>query len=116
MKLLLDENLSPRLVKALALAYPDSTHVNDVGLKGRDDIAVWQYARTNGYTIVSKDNDFRQLAFLHGSPPKVIWLAVGNAGTKTILQLLLERAAIVKEFHSTKDESLLVLEMHSRQG
>ena len=51
-----------------------------------------------------------------GAPPKVIWLAVGNAGTKTILQLLLERAAIVKEFHSAKEESLLVLELHSMRA
>lgn len=114
MKLLLDENLSPRLVKALAVTYPDSKHVNDIGLKGREDISVWEYARTHGYTLVSKDNDFRQLAFLRGAPPKVIWLAVGNAGTKAILQLLLERAAVMKEFHSAKEESLLVLKLQSR--
>ncbi len=116
MKLLLDENLSPKLVKPLASTYPDSVHVNDIGLTGRDDITVWQYARSHGFTIVSKDNDFRQMAFLQGPPPKVIWLAVGNAGTKAILQLLLDRATVVKEFHSALDESLLVLEFHAKQA
>ncbi|MGD9794259.1 MAG: DUF5615 family PIN-like protein [Acidimicrobiia bacterium] len=32
-------------------------------------------------SIVSKDSDFRQLAFLYGPPPKVVWLQVANAST-----------------------------------
>lgn len=48
------------------------------------DLQIWQYALEHGLTIVSKDNDFRQLSFLYGPPPKVIWLSVGNAGTDII--------------------------------
>ncbi len=81
MKLLFDENPSPRLVGRFATTFPECTHVDLGGLHGRSDREVWEHARTHGYTIVSKDNDFRQLSFLHGGPPKVVWLSVGNAGT-----------------------------------
>ena len=36
------------------------------------------------FAIVSKDSDFREGSFAEGHPPKVIWLAVGNAGTAEI--------------------------------
>ena len=84
MKLLLDQNLAPKLVARLADLFPGSQHVRDVGLAMADDRAVWDYARAGGLAIVSKDADFRQLSFLYGSPPKVVWLRVGNRSTAEI--------------------------------
>ncbi len=57
-------------------------------MRGAADTVIWNYARENGYTIVSKDNDFRQRAFLDGPPPKVVWLSVGNAGTDRIATVI----------------------------
>lgn len=71
MKLLFDENLSPRLVDLLAAEYPLSTHVLRVDLGGAEDVRVWANARSGALAIVSKDNDFRQRSFLEGAPPKV---------------------------------------------
>jgi len=71
-KLLFDENLSPKLVQALELEYPGRAHVRTLGLRGATGAAIWERARQAAYAIVSKDNDFRQLSFLHGAPPKVI--------------------------------------------
>ena len=48
MKLLLDQNLSPRLVARLADLFPDSQHVSYVGLDRASDRAVWDYARDHG--------------------------------------------------------------------
>ena len=83
MKLLFDQNLSRLLVGRFAEEFPDSVHVTDVGLDRATDREVWEFARAGGYVIVSKDSDFRQLAFLFGPPPKVVWLRVGNASTTT---------------------------------
>lgn len=113
MKRLFDENLSPRLVKRLDRAFPGSVHVDLVGLHGQADQALWDYAGHHGFTLVSKDNDFRQLSFLRGAPPKVIWLSVGNAGTATIAKLLEDSIAPLASFHAAVDESLLVLELPS---
>ena len=60
MKLLFDENLSPRLVTLLDQEYPGSAHLRDVGLSGAPDASVWEHARDEGFAIVSKDDDFRQ--------------------------------------------------------
>ena len=70
MKLLLDENLSPKLAQALAIEFPGTTQVELLGLRGSSDHTLWAVAREGGYTIVSKDNDFRQRSFLYGSPQR----------------------------------------------
>ena len=84
MKLFLDQNLSRRLVGRLSNEYPGSGHVTEVGLDIASDRAIWEYAGERDYVIVSKDTDFRQLAFLYGPPPKVVWLRVGNVSTSVI--------------------------------
>jgi len=84
MRLLFDENLSPRLAPRLADLFPDSTHVRDVGLKSADDPVVWDYARLKGFLIVSKDADIHDLSLVLGNPPKVIWLRLGNCSTTQV--------------------------------
>jgi predicted nuclease of predicted toxin-antitoxin system len=107
----LDENLSPKLSDRLRPIFPEIQHVDLAGLRGQVDHAIWDFARDHGLAIVSKDNDFRQLAFLYGPPPKVIWLAVGNAGTVAIGRLLEEQADAIHSFLAARDEALLVLEL-----
>lgn len=51
MKLLFDENLSPKLVSGLAPEYPGSAHVRGVALRGAEDHQIWSYARAEGFTI-----------------------------------------------------------------
>ena len=58
MKLLLDQNISYKLVNRLADVYPESKHVRQVGLGEADDLTVWDYAKDNDFVIVSKDEDF----------------------------------------------------------
>ena len=114
MKLLFDENLSPKLVALLEEEYPGSVHVRDLRLKGAPDRRIWDHARENGFVIVSKDDDFRQRGFLHGAPPKVVWLQVGNAGTPPIAELLRERAPELHRFESEDESAVLILSMVRR--
>ena len=72
MRLLFDQNLSPRLVTMLADLHAGSTHVRNEGLQDADDDAVWAHAIRQGFVIVSKDADFHQRSFVLGHPPKVI--------------------------------------------
>jgi predicted nuclease of predicted toxin-antitoxin system len=72
-KLLFDQNLSPRAAKALESEFPGSLHVRDVQLHDAPDQVIWDYAAEHGLTIVTKDADFHQRSFLLGHPPKVIW-------------------------------------------
>ena len=70
MKLLLDQNLSPRLLLELSALYASSVHVREVGLERADDESVWRYAAEHALVIVTKDADFRQRSFLFGAPRK----------------------------------------------
>ena len=109
MKLLLDENLSPRLTALIADLYPGSSHVEDCGLHNAPDGEVWRFAAENNFAIVSKDSDFSELSALHGSPPKVIWLRIGNCTTDHAGHALRGSFTNIQVFLQTNEESCLVL-------
>lgn len=109
MKLLFDENVSHKLVERLANEYPGSIHIRSVGLLGAEDDRVWVHARTEGFTIVSKDTDFRERSYVEGFPPKVVWLDVGNVGTAAIAELLQRERPRIERFETLEESSLLIL-------
>lgn len=113
MKLLFDQNLSRWLVDRFAMEFPDSAHVAEVKLDRATDEQIWRHARSHDFVIVSKDSDFRQLAFLHGPPPKVVWLRVGNVSTDAIHDLLAASVEVLQAFNRSEEEALLVLEDRS---
>ena len=71
-RLLLDQNLSPKLVDKLRDVYPDSIHVSSVSLHESPDLDIWRFAREKGLLIVTKDADFSEMSTLRGHPPKVL--------------------------------------------
>jgi predicted nuclease of predicted toxin-antitoxin system len=98
MKLLFDQNLSHKLCQALSDVFPNSVQARRVGLATADDRAIWDYARAHGFTLVSLDADFAELATLLGSPPKVIWLRRGNQPTAVIEAMLRDHAQAIAAF------------------
>lgn len=109
MKLLFDQNLSRHLVGLLSDEYPDSQHVVVVGLDTATDDEIWAFAGEHGFMIVSKDSDFRQLAFLNGPPPKAVWLQLGNASTSEICTALRSNQDVIATFSESENEALLVI-------
>ncbi|MBN9519931.1 DUF5615 family PIN-like protein [bacterium] len=109
MKLLFDQNLSHRLVAQLAAEYPGSAHVRDLGLGSAPDPDVWARAAADGFAVVSKDTDFQQRALLHGYPPKVVWVRLGNCTTAAVAALLRTRRADVLAFGADVAASFLAL-------
>jgi predicted nuclease of predicted toxin-antitoxin system len=109
MKLLLVENISDRVFVKVADLYPGTVHVKQAGLTRVDDAGIWEYAKRNGYVIASKDGDFHQLSLVHGFPPKVIYLDVGNCATADVLALLRGKAAEIAAFERSPVESIFVL-------
>ena len=108
MKLLFDENLSPRLARIFEALFPGTTHVSDCGLDASSDDSIWRFARENGFSIVSKDSDFHDRGVLYGSPPKVIWIRVGNCSVAEIEQLLVRAQAAIETFEDGPDTTLVV--------
>ena len=109
MKLLFDENLSPRLPRLLAARFPDSVHVRDCGLRGRPDDEVWEFARARGFTVISKDSDFYERGLLHGQPPKFVWLRVGNCTRDELVTLILRHEQQIHALAADPFGSVLAL-------
>jgi len=109
MKLLFDQNLSPRLPRILANIYPESVHVREIGMRDATDTAIWEYAKTKDFVIVSKDSDFQARSLLYGSPPKFIWLRVGNCSLKPIEALLRNHSVAIHTFAQDLAQSHLML-------
>jgi predicted nuclease of predicted toxin-antitoxin system len=109
MKLLFDENLSRRLVELLQDLFPGSVHVTQVGLStGTPDNEIWEYARRNGFAIITADRDFVTMSNKLGHPPKVIILENCDYPTSVAAQLISACAIRISEFART-DRSLLIL-------
>jgi predicted nuclease of predicted toxin-antitoxin system len=84
MKLLFDENLSPKLPGLLAAVFPGSAHV-------------------------SKDSDFQQRSLLHGHPPKVVWLRLGNCTRQKLILLITQHEQDIRALDAEPHESVLLL-------
>ncbi len=100
MKLLFDQNLSFKLCQTVADLFPESNHVR----------LLWDYAKANGFTIVSQDVDFAEMAALLRSPPKVIWLRAGNQSTSAISTLMRVHAELIVAFEN--DDHATCLEIY----
>ena len=109
MKLLLDENLSDRIVSHIRDLYPGSEHVKTLGFTNTDDVLIWDFAKDNGFIIVSKDSDFHQRSLVFGHPPKFIYLRVGNCPTTQITNLLRSNYVLISAFESDATASILIL-------
>jgi len=109
MKLLFDQNLSPRLVTKLADHYPGSSHVITHALDLAFDEAVWAFAREHGYTLVTKDSDFHELSLIRGAPPKVVWIRRGNCTTHQIEMILRKHTYDIQSLIESPEADFLLL-------
>ena len=108
-RFLIDENLSASLVRALAGEFPGSVHLLDAGLGGAKDTVVWARAAAEGFVLLTKDDDFHRLSVLHGAPPKVVCLTLGNTPTRAVVQLLRARAQAIRAFVAHEEATFLAL-------
>jgi predicted nuclease of predicted toxin-antitoxin system len=102
-KLLFDQNVSFRLIKLISNSFDNSAQVRELGLENKTDLEIWQFAKDQGYTIVTFDADFYELSNLFGHPPKIIWLRIGNSSTNELSKFLLDRAELINSFLTESD-------------
>jgi len=98
LKLLLDQNLSRKLINRLADIFPDSSHVQFHALTEVNDSTIWEFAKNHDFCIVTQDADFPELSKLKGSPPKVIWLRCGNMSTSQVERIFRSSFEIIRQF------------------
>lgn len=109
MKLLLDENLSPKLPALLGDAFRDVSHVREHGLVETADTAIWSFAAAHGMAIVTKDADFAVLSETRGHPPKVVLIDLGNVTTAEIARVLVATADVIRAALDDDEQSLVIV-------
>lgn len=103
MKLLFDQNISYRIIKHLGKYFPESKHVSQLNLLNSSDMEIWDFARKNEYVIVTFDADFYDLSVLAGTPPKIIWLRIGNTSTLNISNVMIKNMEMILEFSDKRN-------------
>ncbi len=107
MKLLFDQNISFKVAKKIQDVFFGAKHLSDLRLEGSKDIEIWEFAKNNGYCIVTFDFDFIDLSTLKGSPPKIIWLRLGNSTSEKIASRLKSDANLIADFLISEDTAFL---------
>ena len=97
-------------MQRFAELYPESEHVQNLGLGTADDAVIWEYAHRHGMTIVSKDGDYADISELRGFPPKVIWIRRGNCRVTDIEILLRQYAWAIDSFSNDSERGCLIIQ------
>ena len=96
MRVLLDQNLSPKLIRKLADVLPGLESVYDHDLIGSSDRFIFEWARRAEFSaLVSTDRDLVQLAERFGPPPKVIRIERCDFPSRIIELLESNRAVLL---------------------
>lgn len=88
MRFLVDDQLPLALARWITTRGCPAEHVCEIGLTGKPDREIWAFAKSNGATIISKDEDFVYLKQLDADGPQVVWLRLGNTRNATPFQRL----------------------------
>ncbi len=109
MKLLVDENLPPRLTQSSRSCFRIQRTLGQLELSGAPDAAIFGWAKAHGLAFLTKDKDFANLSIILGAPPKVVLLQTGNCSTTDLIQIVRYNEIRLSEFEFDPARSLLVL-------
>ena len=108
MKLLLDANISWRMVRLLQEKGFDCSHVEQTSLPvPAKDSSIWQFAKDNNFIIVTNDEDFLNLLNVLGFPPKVLLLKTGNQRTGYLSEIISQHKKDIEELFTSDEIGLL---------
>jgi predicted nuclease of predicted toxin-antitoxin system len=108
MNLLIDANISWRILKILNSYFPTIIHAKNIDvLQPAKDIEIWNYCKKNNYTILTHDEDFQKILLTKGSPPKVIILKTFNKNTLELANLIINQKEAIEGFIINDEQSIL---------
>jgi predicted nuclease of predicted toxin-antitoxin system len=108
LKLLIDNQLPEALAEFLTSSGFECRHVRRVGLGTSPDAVIWDFAKGNGFAIVTMDEDFQHLAARYGTPPQVIWVRLGNVRKLALIEAF---KAILPDLRTGLDNGTAVIEI-----
>lgn len=88
-KVLCDVHISYKVVRFFESNGHEAVHINDI-LEGyyTKDSEISRYADENGFTVMTKDADFKNSHLLENSPSRLLKISLGNIPTKRLIEIL----------------------------
>lgn len=112
MKILIDMNLSPSLCETFTAHGWEAVHWSSIGDVTASDKTILQYARSNGYVVLTHDLDFSAiLAAIGAKSPSVIQVRMQNVLSEPFQNLLFDA---LRQFESDLNGGALVVVDESR--
>lgn len=107
MNLLFDQNISFHIVKRIEDIFPGSISVRELGYDNPHDFDIWNFAKSNNFSIVTFDSDFIDISNLRGFPPKIIWLRIGNTSTANLAERIRTEKSNIVDFLNSSENAFL---------
>ncbi|HEX4809660.1 MAG TPA: DUF5615 family PIN-like protein [Bryobacteraceae bacterium] len=109
MKVLLDENLSQKIVLQLADLFTQIKHARDLYLKEKPDTNIWKAAKEGGFDLlITTDRDFLQIAAQNEPPPKLVRIEQADVKTAQLAAVRRNNALKVRELLNSKQTTLII--------
>jgi predicted nuclease of predicted toxin-antitoxin system len=109
LRFVLDAQLPPALAVSLTEAGHRADHVLGLKLADFSDKALWDWAKSNGAAIISKDEDFLHLSVMHDDGPFIVWVRLGNCSNQHLQAWLLPRLPAIAAAASAGDKLIELL-------
>lgn len=109
MKLLIDQNISIRVVDSISDIFPDSQHVLSVSLNDASDLEIWEYASKNDFTLISTEEQSFDRNIVSKDGPKIIYVKGELMNTTKLEWTLRVNEDMVNEFISEESTTCLQL-------
>ncbi|WP_353721588.1 DUF5615 family PIN-like protein [Dyadobacter sp. 676] len=104
MKILIDQNISQRILPLQQPYFDNLDHLKYVGLTDAADYDIFMFARAKGYqAIITLHDDFMKLINQFHEPPKIIWVRTGNISTRVLSNILANKIETIREFIQDTD-------------
>lgn len=89
MKIWVDAQLPPALAPWITERFGvQAFSASYLGYRDATDAEIFRAAREADAVVMTKDADFVRLLDVHGPPPKVLWVTLGNTSNARIRSLL----------------------------
>lgn len=103
-KVLCDVHIAFKVAKFFESQGYEAIHINKIlDSYYTKDSEISDYANQHGFTVLTKDIDFKDSHFLQDKPKKLLHITLGNIPTKRLIEVLEKNIEdIVKHFETEK--------------
>jgi len=102
MKFLCDVHIPHSLVNYLKSLNFDGVHVTELSDKWYStDKIIFSYADDSDRIVISKDSDFKNSFYIHGTPAKLIKINLGNIANNALIDIISQNLRQIEELYKS---------------